>query len=150
SRIGEVSVSDQTSEAAAEWDAFMRLPAAYVGASRLNDCFDGYLGVQLSERLKQARRLHDRVSAIIIDRYHLADAHVAVLPDDRDRTIALSSAERLGELGRRAGAIYWASTIASVILAAHVRVLQEQLGESLYSLALAHQELSGPKQPLEP
>jgi hypothetical protein len=128
----------------------LRYPALYIDTARLDACFDGYLGAELCEGLRGAARLRGRLSAMIIDRYELVPATRAVLVDDCDRTIALSSAERLSELSRRAGAIFWAKTIASVILAAQVKVLYEQLGEPLYSLALAHQELSGPQQPLEP
>jgi hypothetical protein len=87
---------------------------------------------------------------MIIDRCRLIPECDPFLVDDDDRTIALASAEHLSELGERAGAIYWARTITRAILAAHVKALQEQLGEPLCTLALAHQDLSGPEQSLEP
>jgi YOP proteins translocation protein K (YscK) len=148
--MSEADVRDQKSELSAEWDAFMRYPVAYIETSRLEVCFDGRLGTGLCERLKNAARLRDRVSAMIIERCELAPPCDLLLVDDRDRSIALASAERLCELSQRAGAIYWASTIARVILAAHVKALHEQLGEPLCALALAHHDLSGPEQPLEP
>jgi hypothetical protein len=149
-RTGEADVSDQPHGSSEEWDAFLRYPALYIDAARLDACFDGHLGAELCERLRGEVRLRDRLSAMVIDCYELVPASCAAFIDDCDRAIALSSAERLSELSRRAGAIFWARAIAGVILAAQVKVLHEQLGEPLYSLALTHQDLSGPQQPLEP
>jgi hypothetical protein len=148
--MSEAGVSDQTSDRSAEWDAFMRYPIAYVEASQLEACFDGRLGTELCERLKGAARLRARLSEMLIDHCELVPECDPFLVDDDDRTIALASADRLCELSERAGAIYWGRTITRVILAAHVKALQEQLGEPLCALALAHQDLSGPEQPLEP
>jgi hypothetical protein len=149
-RTGEADVGDPRSDPSAEWDAFMRYPVAYIEPSRLDACFNGHLGAELCERLKGMTRLRDRVSAMIIERCALAPTCDPFLVDDCDRAIALASAERLCELGQRAAAIYWAKTIARVILAAHVKALNEQLGEPLCVLALAHHDLSGPEQSLEP
>jgi hypothetical protein len=149
-RTGEADVGDQNSDLSAEWDAFMRCPVAYIEASRLDACFNGHLGTELCDRLKGVTRLGDRVSEMIIERCALVPACDPFLIDDCDRAIALASAERLGELSQRAGAIYWARTIARVILAADVKALHEQLGEPLCILGLAHHDLSGPEQSLEP
>lgn len=143
-------MGDQTGNLPAEWNAFMRYPIAYIEPSRLDACFGGYLGAELCERLKGTARLGDRVSAMIIERWGLVPGCNRFLVEDCDRTIALRSAESLCELSHRAGAIYWAKTIARVILAAHVKALHEQLGEPLCALALAHLDLSGREQPLQP
>lgn len=141
---------DQMIDRSAEWDAFMRYPVTYVELSLLEECFDNRLGAEVCDRLKGVERLRGRLSKIIIDRCRLIPECDPFLVGDDDRVIALASAERLSELSQRAGAIYWAKTITRVILAAHVKALQEQLGEPLCALALAHQDLSGPEQRLEP
>jgi coenzyme F420-reducing hydrogenase gamma subunit len=51
---------------------------------------------------------------------------------------------------RRAGAIYWANSIANTIKAADAAAFDAALGETLCVLALANRDLSGPMQPLTP
>jgi hypothetical protein len=69
---------------------------------------------------------------------------------DTDRSIALASSEQLAELVRRAGAIYWANSIANTIRAADAAAFDAALGETLCVVALANRDLSGPMQPLTP
>ena len=61
-----------------------------------------------------------------------------------DRIIALTSGERLTEIALRAGAIFWSSEIARVVLSKHVAMLHRQLGESICTLAIANRDLAGP------
>ena len=69
---------------------------------------------------------------------------------DTDRSIALASSEQLAEVVRRAGAIYWANSIANTIRAADAAAFDAALGEKLCVVALANRDLSGPMQPLTP
>ena len=69
---------------------------------------------------------------------------------DTDRSIALASSELLAEVVRRAGAIYWANSIATTIRAADAAAFNAALGEALCVIALANRDLSGPMQPLTP
>ena len=63
---------------------------------------------------------------------------------DTDRSIALASPEQLAELVRRAGAIYWANSIANTIRAADAAAIDAALGEALCVVALGNRDLSGP------
>jgi hypothetical protein len=128
----------------------MTAPAAYIDGSRLASCFVNEFSVALCQRLSASRRLRSRLSAII-------DAHYALGPwvppnalSEVDRTIALCPSGQLNVLAQRSGAIFWASTIANVILSRQVETLHQQLGEALCKLGLAHRDLSGPEQALEP
>jgi len=51
---------------------------------------------------------------------------------------------------RRAGAIYWANSIANTVRAADAAAFDAALGETLCVVALANRDLSGPMQPLAP
>ena len=51
---------------------------------------------------------------------------------------------------RRAGAIYWANSIANTVRAADAAAFDAALGEALCVVALANRDLSGPMQPLTP
>jgi len=84
------------------------------------------------------------------ERYGLARAIAAEDVSDTDRSIALASSEQLAELVRRAGAIYWANSIANTIRAADAAAFDAALGEALCVVALANRDLSGPMQPLTP
>jgi len=143
-----VSASSEDA-AAADWEAFFAHPALYIDVSRLADCFDGQLGVDLCARLKTSRRLKERLSALVCSRYGLARSP-ATETSDIDRSIALRPAEQLNELTRRAGAIYWADSIANTILAADAAAVDSALGAALCAVALAHRDLSGPMRPLTP
>jgi hypothetical protein len=133
-----------------DWGTFMWRSADYIDAGRLAACFDNAFSPELCERLRGASRLQDRLSQLIDNRYALAAPIAEDVIEDGDRTIALSPAERLLDLIRRAGAIYWANAIANVVLAEEVRWLHEQLGGALCAFALANRDLSGPGETLEP
>lgn len=128
----------------------MRRPAAYIDASRLAVCFDHQFSAELCGRLKGADRLQDKLSTLINSRYALAAPVAPDAVDDVDRDIALSPVQRLADVMRRAGAIYWANAIANVLLAEKVSQLHQQLGEAVCAFALANRDLSGPRDELEP
>jgi len=137
-------------EPTTDWGAFMRRSVAYIDAERLAACFDDAFSLGLCERMRGSLRLQDRLSELIDSRYVLPVPIAEDAVEVRDRNIALSPAERLLDLIRRAGAIYWANAIANVVLAEEVRWLHEQVGETLCAFALANRDLSGPGETLEP
>jgi hypothetical protein len=133
-----------------DWETFMRQPAAYIDAARLAVCFDNQFSAELCGRLQSAGRLRDKLSTLINTHYALAAPVEQDAVGDLDRNIALSPVERLADVVRRAGAIYWANAIANVLLAERVNRLHEQLGEAVCAFALANRDLSGPGEVLEP
>ncbi len=133
-----------------DWGTLMRQSAVYIDAARLAACFDDEFSPELAERLRGASRLQGRLSDLISKRYALAAPVAEDAITDIDRRISLSPVERLVDLIRRAGAIYWANAIANVVLAEEVRWLHEQLGEALCAFALANRDLSRSGEVLEP
>ena len=145
-----MSTASESTGADAGWDAFVTQPALYIEPSRLAVCFDGMVGPELCARLKASLRLEERLSGLVHSRYGLAHTIAAEDVSDTDRLIALASPEQLAELVRRAGAIYWANSIANTIRAADAAAFDAALGETLCVVALANRDLSGPMQPLTP
>ena len=146
-----MNTASQSIGADAGWAAFVTQPALYIEPSRLAVCFDGMVGPELCARLKASSlRLEERLSGLVHSRYGLARAIAAEDVSDTDRSIALASSEQLAELVRRAGAIYWANSIANTIRAADAAAFDAALGEALCVVALANRDLSGPMQPLTP
>jgi hypothetical protein len=145
-----VSTASANSGADAGWDAFVTQPARYIEPSRLAVCFDGMVDPELCARLKSSLRIEDRLSGLVYSRYGLARTIAAEDVSDTDRSIALASSEQLAELVRRAGAIYWANSIANTVRAADAAAFDAALGETLCLAALANRDLSGPMQPLTP
>ena len=145
-----MSTASQSTGAGAGWDAFVTQPALYIEPSRLAVCFDGMVDSELCTRLKSSLRLEERLSGLVHSRYGLARASAAEDVSDTDRSIALCSFEQLSEVVRRAGAIYWANSIANTIRAADAAAFDAALGEKLCVVALANRDLSGPMQPLTP
>jgi len=145
-----VSTASESTGADARWNAFVTQPALYIEPSRLAVCFDGMVGPELCAQLKASLRLEERLSGLVHSRYRLARAIAAEEVSDTDRVIALASSEQLAELVRRAGAIYWANSIANTIRAADAAAFDAALGEALCIVALANRDLSGPMQPLTP
>jgi hypothetical protein len=145
-----VSTAGQSTGADTGWDAFVTQPALYIEPSRLAVCFDGMVDPELCGRLKTSRRLEERLSGLVQSHYGLARAMAAEDVSDIDRSIALASSEQLVELVRRAGAIYWANSIANTVRAADAAAFDAALGETLCVVALANRDLSGPMQPLAP
>jgi hypothetical protein len=133
-----------------DWETFMRQPATYIDAGRLAVCFDNQFSAELCGRLQGVGRLRDKLSVLINTHYALAVPVEEGAVGDVDRNIALSPVERLVDVMRRAGAVYWANAIASVLLAERVSRLHEQLGEAVCAFALANRDLSGPGEVLEP
>jgi len=113
-------------------------------------CFDGMVDPELCGRLRSSPRLEERLSDLVHSRYGLARTIAAEEVSDTDRWIALASSEQLVELARRAGAIYWANSIANTVRAADAAAFDAALGETLCVVALANRDLSGPMQPLAP
>jgi hypothetical protein len=145
-----VSTASQRTGADAGWDAFVTQPALYIEPSRLAVCFDGMVDPELCRRLRSSPRLEERLSNLVHSRYGLAPTIAAEDVSDTDRLIALASSEQLAELARRAGAIYWANSIANTVRAADAAAFDAALGERLCVVALANRDLSGPMQPLTP
>ena len=145
-----MSTASQSTGAGAGWDAFVTQPALYIEPSRLAVCFDGMVDPELCGRLKSSPRLEERLSNLVHSRYGLAPTIAAEDVSDTDRLIALASSEQLAELARRAGAIYWANSIANTVRAADAAAFDAALGERLCVVALANRDLSGPMQPLTP
>jgi len=145
-----VSTARESTGTDAGWDAFVTQPALYIEPSRLAACFDGMVGPELCTRLKSSLRLEERLSDLVHSRYGLAHAIAAEDVSDIDRSIALRPSEQLAEIARRAGAIYWANSIANTVLAADAAAFDAALGETLCVVALANRDLSGPMQPLTP
>jgi len=145
-----VSTASESTRADPGWDAFVTQPALYIEPSRLAVCFDGMVGPDLCARLTTSLRLEQRLSGLVLSRYGLARTIAADDVSDADRSIALASSEQLAEVVRRAGAIYWANSIATTVRAADAAAFDAALGEALCVLALANRDLSGPMQPLTP
>ena len=145
-----MSTASQRTGADAGWDAFVTQPALYIEPSRLAVCFDGMVDPELCGRLRSSPRLEERLSNLVHSRYGLAPTIAAEDVSDTDRLIALASSEQLAELARRAGAIYWANSIANTVRAADAAAFDAALGERLCVVALANRDLSGPMQPLTP
>jgi hypothetical protein len=145
-----VSTASQSTGADAGWDAFVTQPALYIEPSRLAVCFDGMVDPELCGRLRSSPRLEERLSDLVHSRYGLARTIAAENVSDADRSIALASSEQLAEVVRRAGAIYWANSIANTVRAADAAAFDAALGEKLCLVALANRDLSGPMQPLTP
>ena len=145
-----MSTASQRTGADAGWDAFVTQPALYIEPSRLAVCFDGMVDPELCRRLRSSPRLEERLSNLVHSRYGLAPTIAAEDVSDTDRLIALASSEQLAELARRAGAIYWANSIANTVRAADAAAFDAALGERLCVVALANRDLSGPMQPLTP
>jgi hypothetical protein len=133
-----------------DWATLMTQPAVYVDLARLVSCFDNQVSAGLCERLRGASRLHDRLSALIIEHYALAPPIPPEAMSELDRTIALLPVARVADLVRRAGAVYWAKAIANAVRADEVKWLHEQLGGTLYAFALANRSSSGTAEILEP
>jgi hypothetical protein len=136
--------------ASPEWQTFMSNPAGYADVARLAQCFDGTIGEAACERMLRSQRLHERLSELLLDHYGLSGAVSNEPADEIDRAIALSSGEELEELALRAGAIYWAGSLAAVIDGRQTAALQAALGADLCAFAVANRDLAGPMQPLDP
>ncbi|MES0027646.1 SctK family type III secretion system sorting platform protein [Mesorhizobium sp. M0040] len=139
--------SEQT--ASPEWQAFISKPASYVDAAWLAECFDGAIGEAACERMLRSQRLQERLSKLLLDRHRLSPV-VEEPADEVDRAIALSSGEELEELVLRSGAIYWAGSLAAVIVGREAAALQAALGADLCAFALANRDLAGPIERLGP
>jgi hypothetical protein len=134
---------------ALDWATLMNRPPAYMDATRLAACFDGRISVRLCERLQGTSRLQDRLSPMISAFYGLA---APVGPDavsPADQKVALLPVAHVGDVVRRAGAVYWANAIANALRAEEVRWLRERLGNPLYTFALENRKLSGPPEKVD-
>jgi len=145
-----VTATAKRATAAIDWATLMNRPAAYIDLTRLAACFDSRIDVGLCERMRDSSRLQDRLSAIISDFYALAAPVGPQAVSQLDQNVALLPVGRLGDVVRRAGAVYWATAIANMVRAEEVRWLRDQLGEALCTFALANRNLSGPPRKLEP
>jgi hypothetical protein len=132
------------------WDTFVASPSVYADRTRLAACFGGRLGADLCGRFMTSPRLQDRLCAMLRKRYALAPLIDGEALSAADRAIALATPARLTDIIRRAGAIFWANTFASMILASHVEVLDRTLEPGLCTFALANRDLAGPVQGIDP
>jgi hypothetical protein len=126
------------------WDELMTRPDSYINELRLRTCLDDCLPAEVCAKLKTSSRLRNRLSDIIHSRYLLTGWVDPQQCNETDRVIAVASGERLTEIAIRAGAIFWSTEIARVVLSKHVAVLHRELGESICTSAIANRDLAGP------
>jgi hypothetical protein len=134
---------------ALDWATLMNRPSAYIDATRLAACFHGRVTVRLCERLQGASRLQDRLSAMIGAFYALAAPAGPDAVSPADQKVALLPAADVGDVVRRAGAVYWANAIANAVRSEEVRWLRDRLGEAIHIFALENRRLSGPPKKLD-
>lgn len=130
-----------------KWEAFIERPAEYADPRRLAGCFGGTISLTACAELLATERLRGRLSRLLAAHYGLAPSGPV---NDEDRAIALASAGRLADIALRAGAVYWADTIARTILGRAAAALQEEVGAEACSFAIANRDLAGPEQAIEP
>ena len=130
------------------WQSFLHKPALHAIASRLAPCFGGTLSDEACVHMLTAERLETRLSRLIGDHYGFSSREPQV--DESDRHIALCDADRLADIARKAGAIYWATSFANVIRRETTAALHAQLGEALCEFAVVNRDLAGPEQDLDP
>jgi hypothetical protein len=145
-----VTAPAERAPTAIDWPTLMNKPAFYIDPARLAVCFDERISLSLCERLRATSRLQDRLSQIITDFYALAAPLAPEALGQVDRQVALLPTGRIGDLVRRAGAVYWAAAIANMVRAEEVKWLRGKLGETLCTFALANRNLAGPPRKLEP
>ncbi|MBN9235496.1 MULTISPECIES: SctK family type III secretion system sorting platform protein [Phyllobacteriaceae] len=133
-----------------DWREFWSNPASYADAGWLSECFDGQIGFDACERMLETPRLKARLSKLLAERHDLTLKDLPRLPEQTDRQIALASGDELERLALRAGAIYWANSLAAVIDGRQAGAIQAALGPELCALAVANRDISGPVRPLEP
>lgn len=133
-----------------DWQEFWSNPAGYADAGWLSDCFDGQIGFEACERMLETPRLQPRLSKLLAERHGLAARGLARLPEQVDQQIALLSGDELERLALRAGAIYWANSLAAIIDGRQASAIQVALGPELCTSAVANRDISGPAKSLEP
>jgi hypothetical protein len=126
------------------WDELMTRPCRYINDLRLSACLEGSLSAEACRKLKASSRGQSRLSQVISTRYLLTGWVDPEQCNEADRVIALTSGERLAEIAMRAGAIFWSTEIARVVLSKHAASLHRQLGESICASAIANRDLAGP------
>lgn len=131
-----------------DWDAFVGNPAAYADASRVAACFGGAIAVHSCQFMLDTPRLAKRLSALLSSHFGLAPLGNDVA--DEDRRIALMPKWELETLAMRAGAICWSGSLASAIGKEKVSAIHRQIGEELFSFALANRDIAAPPRTLEP
>jgi hypothetical protein len=143
------SGTPQKNEAAA-WRSFMLTPGRYAEPAHIRNCFNGAISAELAAKLVACARIEDRLSNLLVARYRLSRWLDLEVCPPKDRTIALLPQAEFAGVARRAGAIYWGSSLATAVFGSEVSALQRQFGEELYRFALAHRDLAGPIQNLRP
>ncbi|MCG7503610.1 SctK family type III secretion system sorting platform protein [Mesorhizobium retamae] len=133
-----------------DWQEFWSNPAGYADAGWLSDCFGGQIGFDACERMLETSRLQPRLSKILAERHELTTKYPPRPPEPTDLRIALASGDELERFALRAGAIYWANSLAAVIDGRQASAIQAALGPELCALAVANRDISGPVKALEP
>lgn len=130
--------------ASAGWVSFCLDPAASIDASNLAVCFDGRLTQEACARMAAQPRLHDRISAQVLESLLLSRQLLPEPDKAQDLAIALASAETLRQMVTTAGAIYWAGRLAAIIDGREVAMLRDLIGADLLAFAIANRELAAP------
>lgn len=133
----------------ARWRSFMVDPVGYAEPRRLAEAFDGAISEEACERMLQTERVRSRLATLLLGYYRLSRSMPVGQIDPIDREIALADRNGLHEITIRAGAIYWAGSLADIILGWKAAALHEALSEEVCAFAIANRDLAGPVQPLE-
>lgn len=97
------------------------------------------LRVETAARLLHDPRFAARASAALVERLPLADTDSL---EPQDHAAALSDAAALTRIAVRAGAVWHAHRLRSLLLARDIAPLVERFGEDLRAIALRHAALS--------
>ncbi|WP_048647047.1 hypothetical protein [Nitratireductor soli] len=139
-------------DAVDEDELFRQLPSVYADPAWLVSCFGDAISRETARRLLATKRLQGRLSRLLADQHRLPTSIAKGAPamEEVDQAIAYASAEKLSEIAMKAGAVYWAATLARTISGREAAILRNELGAALCTLAVANKDLAGPEQPLEP
>ncbi|MGC2779003.1 MAG: SctK family type III secretion system sorting platform protein [Bradyrhizobium sp.] len=124
---------------------FRRTPAIYIHPERLHSCLP-YLPAALTERMLTVARLHPRLSEIIISHYGLVECS-ACDRGSSDCGAAAWPVDRLTRLAHRAGAVWHAGALRSLILGRSLAPLLAAFDEDLRAVAIRHIDLAAEATP---
>jgi len=126
----------RANEAAPE---FCRIPAGYIHPARFHGCVPD-LPVPLAERLLAVPRLRRKLSEIIVSHYGLIEC--GACDPSADRAPSAWPAERLLRLAHRAGGVWHALSLRSLIRSRSLAQLLAAFDEDLRAVAIRHIDLA--------
>lgn len=144
---GPQGVDPQDADPEGFWALFRTAPARLVHPRHIVHAYDEAISIEAAARLQQSDRVQRPLARLLRDKYRLPDAGACAPPHAADLALLDLPRERVDEVSRLAGAVFWSHVLAGEIRSRAVAEMKARIGDLVFQRAVHNRDLASGRQP---